>query len=107
MSKSLLSFILLILGTVILFFWHNLGVHVLHFFSVTYSFLMHSLQALIYDHWLRQMIVVILLPLLLALIPVFLYWVLKRRWLYEYMTFVWCVWLVLITMIILRQGIQA
>lgn len=106
MSRPLLSFILLILGTLLLCFWHSLGIHVLHFFSITYSFLMRSLQVLINDHWLRQVIVVILLPLLLALIPVFFYWIFRRRWLYEYMSIAWCIWLVLVTMIVMRQGMH-
>lgn len=104
MSRSLLSFIVLIMATLLLLFWQVIGVNLLHLFSDTYRFLMQGLQPFISDHAIRQILVVLITPLLLGLVPVFLYWIFQRRWLYEYMTFVWCIWIVLMTMLIIKQG---
>ncbi|MBA2654304.1 MAG: hypothetical protein H0U71_04455 [Gammaproteobacteria bacterium] len=104
MSRSLLSLILLIILTLLMVFWQMMGFYVLHLFSTTYSFLMHALQPLVPDHAIREILVILIGPLLLALIPVFIYWIFRRRWLYEYMTVVWCIWLVMMTMVMIKQG---
>lgn len=104
MSRSLVSLVFLIGATLLMLFWHAMGAHLLHTFSMTYTFLMNFMQPFLRDHSLRQIVVVLLAPLLLGLIPVFIYWIIRRRWLYEYMTIVWCIWLVMITMVMIKQG---
>lgn len=104
MSRTLLSFIVLLVFTIIFLFWQNIAVSILHVISHLYSFCMHALGALIHDHRIRQILVILLVSLLLGLIPVFLYWVMKRRWYEGYMSVVWCIWVILMTMIIVRIG---
>lgn len=107
MPKSLVSFVLLFICTVIILFWQNLGVEFLRALSQIYSFGMHAMQNLILDHLFRQILIVLVVSLLLGLIPVFIYWVVRRRWYYGYMPMVWCIWVVLMTMIIVRVGSQS
>lgn len=104
MSRSMYSFVALVAATLAILFWQTMGVHLLHSVSTVYRLLMHSLQPLVVDHTLRQGAVVIIASLLFGLVPVFIYWVVKRRWLYEYMTFVWCIWIILMTMILIKQS---
>jgi hypothetical protein len=94
---------LLIIATLLTLFWQNIAIQLLHFLSSCYSFLMHSLQKFFMNHSLRQVIVVVVLPLLTALLPAFLYWIIQRRWLQNYIAVSWCVWLVLVTMIVLKN----
>lgn len=102
MSRSLLSFMGLIMMTVLLLVWHSIGANILHLVSFLFTFLMHNLNLFIHGHFIRRIIVVIFLPLLLGLIPAFLYWIVRRQWLYSYMTFVWCIWIILMTLIIIQ-----
>lgn len=104
MSKTLWSFILLLVATVLILFWQSIGVSCLHMISHFYSFCMQSLHGLIHDHLLRQILVIVFVSLVLGLIPVFIYWIMHRRWYQGYMSVVWCVWVILMTMIIVRAG---
>jgi hypothetical protein len=105
MSRSWVSFFFLIMATSFFLLWQAVGFHLLHYLSQAYSVLMQSIHPFVRDHSIRQIIVVITAPLLLALIPSVIYRIVTRRWLTEYMSIVWSIWWVLMTLIVIKQGI--
>ncbi|QLH41311.1 MAG: hypothetical protein HWD59_00255 [Coxiellaceae bacterium] len=52
-----------------------------------------------WSHLILAWIVLIVVPVIIAAIPAFIYWLIKRRWMPYYMQIVWTVWLVLLAIL--------
>lgn len=101
MKKLLVLLLLIILSIGVVLFAKELS-WVLHGIVGFHEWLLARLAPLIGNYLLRSVVVLTLIPLLLALIPAFIYWIFKRRWLPEYWVVVWGIWLVLMALMVYR-----
>lgn len=98
MSKAISILLLIVLSVAVVFFTREIS-FVLHWMAAGHQYLVEKLALLIANRSLRLTAALILAPLLLALIPAFIYWIFKRKMLPDYFAVVWVIWFILVTLI--------
>ena len=102
MVKLVSILILIILSILAVFFIPELRI-ILHWIADAHRFLLDKLALVIAGgeiaRVIRTTLALVIIPLLLALIPAFFYWLVKRRMMPNYMAVVWVIWCVLITIL--------
>lgn len=101
MAKTVSCLLLIILSVIVVFFGKEIGI-ILQWIALAHSFFLAKLAIILPNFLLRATLALILIPLLLALIPAFVYWLFKRRMLPNYMAVVWVIWFILATLIVYR-----
>lgn len=101
--NKLTNILILIIVSLIAVFTMPL-VHVgLHWIADAHQFLLDKL-ALVFQGGgigkiVRLSLAIIIIPLFMALIPAFVYWIFRRRWIPHYMAIVWVIWFMLVTLL--------
>jgi len=102
MVKLISILILILLSVLAVFFIPEVRI-ILHGIADAHHFLLDKLALLIKGDYaakiIRTTLALVLIPLILALIPAFIYWLFKRRMMPNYMAVVWVIWFVLITIL--------
>ena len=102
MTKAISILVLIILSILAVFFLPEVRI-VLHWIADAHQFLLDKLALLIHgDHTakiVRLTLALVLVPLIIALIPAFIYWLFKRRMMPNYMAVVWVIWFGLVTIL--------
>lgn len=101
-----ISFLLLIIFSVVVVFFTKEIQMILHWIAQAHDILLNKLTLLIHGGQTAKLIQLslslILIPLILALIPAFIYWLFKRRMLPDYLAVVWAIWFVLVALVSYR-----
>ncbi len=98
--------LLLVASMITIAFVAQFGI-IVHSIEQAHFYLTHTLSAVFaagrIGLFIRETVLVVSLPLVLALIPAFAYWLVKRRPLPVLPHIVWVIWLILITTIALQH----
>lgn len=96
------ALVFIALSIVAILLMHQIHI-VLQWIADAHLFLSDKLAILIHgDSWLRiarMSLALIIIPLVVALIPAFIYWLFKRHSMPNIMTVIWIIWVVLVTII--------
>jgi hypothetical protein len=102
MSKLASILILIILSILAVFFLREFHI-ALHWIAEAHQYLLNKLVLIIpgdqTGRIIRTSMALIIIALVFALIPAFIYWLFRRRMMPEYLTVVWVIWFVLITIL--------
>lgn len=105
MNKHLNLLLFIILSILMVFLIREMHV-VVRWIDIAHQWIINSLALIISGgeiaRIIRLSLGLILVPLIIALIPAFIYWIFKRSWLPYYMTIVWVIWLILVTILAYR-----
>lgn len=105
MSKVVNIILLIALSIIAIFFLSEIRM-VLHWISDAHTFLLDKLALVIHGGELarviRMTLALVIVPLIIALIPAFIYWIFRRRMMPNYMAIVWMIWFILITLLAYR-----
>ncbi len=97
MLKQIIVFILLCLIAIFIMTHIKTGLHAL---VAAYNWVDHTLAALFsggtIGHVIRKLIALAGIPILVGLIPAFIYWLIKRSGFPYFMEVVWVTWLLLV-----------
>jgi hypothetical protein len=101
----ILLLLLVVLSIVVTLFIHELTLF-LHFVGFLHAWLTDKLL-LVFSNTsvgslISHVITLVLLPLIVALIPAFIYWLFRRGEMPHLYLFTWVIWIMLITIIALR-----
>lgn len=102
MGKIVSILLLIVLSVLVIFFTKEIQI-VLHWIAQAHDFLLNKLVLLINGDKTAKLIQLslslIIIPLVLALIPAFIYWIFKRRMMRDYLAVVWVIWFILVTIV--------
>jgi len=74
-----------------------------HLYTVILHIFDQLLNGFHYGHLIAQAIVLILLPLIICLLPAFIYWLITRRHISYFFILSWSIWLILVTILVWRH----
>lgn len=97
--------LLIILSIVAILFIHQLT-HFLLYIGYSHTWLSRVFQAILSGfnagRMVSHILALVIIPFIFALIPAFIYWIIKRGEMPHLMTLVWIIWIMLTTIIALR-----
>lgn len=96
------ALVFIVLSIIAILLMHQIHI-VLAWIAVAHQFLADKLALLIPgDSWVRiarLSLALIIIPLIVALIPAFVYWLFKRHSMPNIMAVIWIIWVILVTII--------